>query len=60
MSLDSPPAQPNVGPAPAPAPMYAQSQAKGKQKPKSQQPSALASGSVPEVTALGNKTLLGQ
>lgn len=59
MSFDTP-AQPTVGAAPPPPPMYAQDKGQQKKRPKSQQPTALAAGSVPEVTALGNKTLLGQ
>jgi hypothetical protein len=59
MSFETPPA-PTAAAAPPPPPMYAQDKKAGKQRPKSMQPTALASGSVPEVTALGNKTLLGQ
>lgn len=59
MSFDSPP-PPAVAAAPPPPPMYAQDKKQGKGKQKSMQPTALAAGSVPEVTSLGNKTLLGQ
>lgn len=59
MSFDTPPA-PQVANAPPPPPMYAQEKKSGKGKQKSQQPTALAAGSVPEITSLGNKTLLGQ
>lgn len=59
MSFDTPP-QPAVAAAPPPPPMYAQDKGQGKKKQRSQQPTALGMGSVPEVTALGNKTLLGQ
>lgn len=59
MSFDTPPA-PQVAQAPPPPPMYAQDRGQRKQRPRSQQPTALGMGSVPDVTALGNKTLLGQ
>lgn len=59
MSFDSPP-QPQVPNAPPPPPMYAQDKGQRKQRPKSQQPTFLGSDSVPNVTNLGNKTLLGQ
>lgn len=59
MSFDKP-ADPVVPNAPAPPPMYAQDKGQKKQKQKSQQPTVLGAGSVPDVTALGNKTLLGQ
>jgi hypothetical protein len=59
MSFDQPPAS-QVAAAPPPPPMYAQDKKQGKGKQKSMQPTALAAGSVPEVTALGSKTLLGQ
>lgn len=58
MSFDTPPA-PATTAAPAPPPMFGQVQGGGKKKAKGQQPTALSEGSVPQVTALGNKTLLG-
>lgn len=59
MSFDTPPAA-QVDKAPPPPPMYAQDKGQGKKKPRSMQPTALGQGSVPDVTSLGNKTLLGQ
>lgn len=60
MSLDTPPAPQINTQAPVPPPMYAQDKGMKKQRPKSMQPTMLGTGSVPDATQLGNKTLLGQ
>lgn len=59
MSFETPP-QSQVPNAPPPPPMYAQDKGQKKQRPKSMQPTFLGQGSVPDVSQLGNKTLLGQ
>lgn len=61
MSLDTPdPAQINLPGQPIPPPMFGQQPGQKKPKGKSMQPTFLGSGSVPQATQLGQKTLLGQ
>lgn len=59
MSFDAP-EQPTTPAAPPPPPSYAEQKGQAKKKGKSMQPTFLGTGSVPDVTNLGNKTLLGQ
>lgn len=57
MSDDPPPVQVNI---PTPPAVFGERQAGTKKKAKSMQPTFLGTGSIPEVTNLGQKTLLGQ
>ena len=58
MSFDAPP-QPQIPNAPPPPPMYGERQAGKKQRPKGQQTTFLGADAVPDMSQVGNKTLLG-